>query len=97
MLKPLRKSAAEIEALDRIAAWTRARFRLAAEDAVLVTEIACRQPGCPPLETAIAFWTAPDRRHHYKVFKPAVAVVEDDLPPAWYRDQLIDDGTCECC
>ena len=101
MLGTLRKGGDHIDALKRIEAWTRARFSLVAEDAVLVSEIACKLPGCPPLETLIAFWTAPNsgeaRRHRIKVFKAVREVVEDDLPPGWYRDELIDEGTGDAC
>ena len=56
-------------------------------------------PGCPPLETVIAFWTEGDRRHHFKVFKPVAEVVLDDLPPAWMKDALaVPEGfECDCC
>ena len=94
-------------ALLRVQAWVRERFGLAAEWAVLVTELACELPGCPPLETVIVFWT-PDcnaaapgqtRRHHYKFFKPAQQVSLDDLPPYWMKDALIvlPDWACGCC
>jgi nitrate reductase delta subunit len=60
--------------------------------------MACAVPGCPPLETVIAFW-ADERRHHFKIFKPVAAVIEDDLPPSWLRDALmVPDGfECDCC
>ena len=51
-------------------AWTRARFALPEDAVILVSEIACGLPGCPPLETVVAFWTD-DRRHRFKLFKPA--------------------------
>ena len=74
------------------------RFRLDDDVTVMVNEIECRVPGCPPLETVIVFWTAPDRRHHWKVFKPVADVAEDDLPPWWMKDRLIvQDGACDCC
>ena len=76
--------------------WTRERFSLAPECALLVAEIACALPGCPPIETVISFWVA-DQRHSFKVFKPLAQVVESDLPPSWMRDALIDDGTALCC
>ena len=57
------------EALDRVREWTRARFALGEDSAILVAEVACAVPGCPPLETVIAFWSG-GRRHHTKVFKP---------------------------
>jgi len=47
----------------------------------------------------VAFWTAEDRRHHFKVFKPVADVVPDDLPPAWLKDALVipPGGDCDCC
>ena len=58
MFGTFKRNPAQVAAFETIEAWTRARFGLAAIDAVLVTELACRLPGCPPLETVIAFWTA---------------------------------------
>jgi hypothetical protein len=86
-------------AVERIKAWTRERFRLADEAAILVSEVSCGLPGCPPLETIIAFWTDKDTRHHFKVFKPAAEVSEDDLPPSWMKNALIaEEGAgLECC
>jgi hypothetical protein len=76
----------------------RQRFALDEEDVpIFVAEIACGVPGCPPLETVIAFWTAPDRRHTFKVFKPLIAVTADDLPPSWMKDALLSDETVDCC
>ena len=63
------------QALARITGWTRERFMLDADAPVSVTQIACSVPGCPPLETVVAFWTGDDAlRHHFKVFKPMTAV-----------------------
>jgi hypothetical protein len=99
MLGFVKKSAAHKDALRRVKTWTRERFRLPADAAILVTELACAVPGCPPIETVVAFWTEADRRHHFKVFKPVAEVVEDDLPPSWMKDALVADEMlgCECC
>ncbi len=99
MLGSLKKSPEQLQALDRVAAWTRVRFKLPEDAAVLVSEIACSLPGCPPLETVVAFWTEGDKRHHIKFFKSAVDVVEDDLPPVWMKNALIvpEDFGSECC
>ena len=88
-----------VAALDRVRAWTRARFALPDVAAILVAEVTCSAPGCPPLETAVAFWTGNATRHQFKVFKPVAEVVEDDLPPAWMKDALIADEQSgfECC
>ena len=72
---------------------------LGAEDVVMITELECQVPGCPPLETVIAFWCEDEKRRHLKVFKPLVEVVEDDLPPWWMKNALIydDEIRCSCC
>lgn len=86
-------------ALARVKDVTRARFRLAEDATILVAEIECGVPGCPPLETVIAFWTDETKRHHVKVFKPVADVVEDDLPPWWMKDALVSEEVfgCPCC
>ena len=87
----------QLLALDRVKEWTRARFRLTEEAAIMVAEIACAVPGCPPLETVVAFWTADETRHHFKVFKRAQEVLDDDLPFAWMLNSLAssyDDAGC---
>ena len=98
MFGTFKKNPAQLAAFDAIESWTRARFGLGDADTVLVTEITCRLPGCPPLETVIAFWTADTTRHHCKVFKKALDVVEDDLPPRWYRPALVvdDNASMDC-
>jgi hypothetical protein len=99
MLRSSNKRPGQLRALDRIKDWTRARFKLPEDAAVMVTEVACGLPGCPPLETVVAFWTGTDTRHHFKVFKPVENVVPDDLPPAWLRNALIavEGEGLECC
>lgn len=93
-----RNDGVDAAALERVRAWTRARFSLDEEVAVMVAELACTLPGCPPRETVIAFWTAPDRRHHFKIFKPVAEIGGDDLPPAWLKDALVvAEGECDCC
>jgi hypothetical protein len=97
MLAFTRKSPGHSAALHRVREWVRARFALG-EGAILVAEVSCAVPGCPPVETVIAFWDG-ELRHHFKIFKPVAEVVEDDLPPAWYKPALAvsDDFVCECC
>jgi nitrate reductase molybdenum cofactor assembly chaperone NarJ/NarW len=92
------KKVPDASALDRVRDWTRARFRLADDETIMVSEIACSVPGCPPIETHIVFWTAAGR-HHFKVFKPLTQAVEDDLPPAFMKNALIalEGADLECC
>ncbi len=92
------KRGADSGATDRVRAWTQVRFTLTDDETVMVSEIACTVPGCPPIETHVVFWTALGR-HHFKVFKPLAAVVEDDLPPAFMKNGLIwaEGIECSCC
>ena len=99
MLGFVKKGAEYSQAIDRVGDWTRARFKLPEEATVMVSEVACALPGCPPLETVVAFWTEAESRYHFKLFNPVADVVEDDLPPAWLKDSLLADemAGCECC
>ena len=84
--------------VDRVRDWTRTRFALTDDETIMVSEMACSVPGCPPIETHLVFWTAAGR-HHFKIFKPLAAVIEDDLPPAFMKNALVAlEGTdCDCC
>jgi nitrate reductase delta subunit len=93
-----RRKGADGAALDRVRAWTQARFHLTDDETVTVSEVACAVPGCPPIETHIVFWTD-QGRHHFKVFKPLADVGADDLPPAFMKNALIwaEGLECSCC
>jgi hypothetical protein len=92
------RTSAESGALDRVRDWTRARFKLAELETVMVSQIACGVPGCPPIETHVVFWTDAGR-HHFKIFKPPAQVSEDDLPPAFMKNALValEGFECDCC
>ncbi len=104
MLGSFSKPPPHAAAAERVAGWTRQRFTLPADAAVLVSELQCAQIGCPPLETVVAFWTENattqrPQRHHFKVFKPVAGVCQDDLPYAWMKNALVlpEGEGCECC
>jgi hypothetical protein len=98
MLGFSKKGSGDGVAADRVRDWTRTRFALTEDDTVMVSEIACSVPGCPPIETHLVFWTAAGR-HHFKIFKPLTEVIEDDLPPAFMKTALIwaEGLECSCC
>jgi hypothetical protein len=98
MLGFTKKDSADVAMFDRIRDWTRARFRLTDDETIMISEVACAVPGCPPIETHIVFWTAAGR-HHFKIFKPPAEVVEDDLPPAFMKNALVwaEGLECSCC
>jgi hypothetical protein len=87
------------DAVERVQTWTRDRFSLPEDATVLVSELVCTRPGCPPLETMVAFWTQDVSRRHFRMFKPVTEVAAEDLPPAWLIDALYaeDDDEDACC
>ena len=57
--------------VERIKAWTRANWVLSEEATVMVTELECREVGCPPIETVIALLEGPGKTRQFKIHKPA--------------------------
>ena len=98
MLASVKRGPERLQVIDRVAEWTRERFKLPKESPIFVSEIACPLPGCPPLETVVGFWIA-EQRYQFKLFKPVQEIVVDDLPYAWFRDALaVQEGIgWECC
>ena len=54
-------------------------------------------PGLPERMTTILFWTARTDRHRIRIFKPAAEIGAGDLPQAYLRRALVDDGEGDCC
>lgn len=99
MLGNIRGNPEHLEALERVREWTHGRFSLGAAAVIMVAEVECQVPGCPPIETIVAFWGEDGTRYRFKVFKPVADVTADDLPISWLLPSLVDYGElgCECC
>jgi len=63
---------------ERVRTWAREHFNLPDGETIMVSELPCSDPGCPPVETHLVFWTEAGR-HQFKVFKPLAEVIPDDL------------------
>lgn len=83
----------------RVADLVRGRFALGEAAVVVASELRCRVPGCPPVETVVLIWDGAGGRHRLRVFRPLAEVTEEDLPPRWYWPALRDEGEgdCGCC
>ena len=73
-----KKSADRSAEQERVLGWTREQFKLDDDETIMVSELPCSDPGCPPVETHVVFWTQAGRQH-FKVFKPLAEVAADDL------------------
>jgi hypothetical protein len=63
----------------RIKSWTREIWSLSDDTTIMVTELECREPGCPPIETVIAVLKGPGNTQQYKIHKTANEVGLSDL------------------
>jgi nitrate reductase molybdenum cofactor assembly chaperone NarJ/NarW len=63
---------------ERVRTWAREHFNIPENESIMVSELPCSDPGCPPVETHLVFWKQ-GGRHQFKVFKPLAEVIPDDL------------------
>ncbi|MBN8729834.1 MAG: hypothetical protein J0L64_04775 [Acidobacteria bacterium] len=59
--------------------WTREIFGLPEDTVVVVTELHCAEPGCPPLETVIAILESPGVTRQYKLHKAMREISRQDM------------------
>lgn len=77
-----RDDARRSAAIRALKATARTLFEAGEDDAVVVNELQCTEPGCPPIETIVALLRAGTEPRQVKVHKPAVEVNEEDLRAA---------------
>ena len=63
----------------QIKAWARELLAPADSDTILVSELACREPGCPPIETVIAVLRGPGDSTQYKLHRPSAEITREDI------------------
>ena len=67
------------DALVRVRGWARELWRLSDEDSLLVTELACSEPGCPPRETVFVIAPAGRPTVQRKLHRPVADVTREEL------------------
>lgn len=68
-----------------VKAWVRGCLAQPDEVTVMVTELTCTEPGCPPLETVIALLREGSPTVQYKLHKAMAEVTPDDVATALGR------------
>ena len=61
-----------------IKGWVRDVLDLSESSTVMVAELACTEPGCPPLETVVAVLDAGATRR-YTIHRPMAEITEADV------------------
>lgn len=46
---------------------------------IMITELKCGEPGCPPVETVIAVLAASEKNFKFKIHKPLSEVKREDV------------------
>ena len=59
--------------------WVAARLGLDEADIVTVAELACHEPGCPPVETVIAVHGADGGRRDWRIHKSLADITAEDV------------------
>lgn len=59
--------------------WARQALRMTEDATVMVTELRCTEPGCPPLETVVAVLRSPGDSAQFKIHKAMEEVVYEDI------------------
>lgn len=72
----------DIEHVERIKCWTRAAWHLPEDAFVMVTELECREPDSPPIETVVAVLQEGEPTKQYKLHKAIADILEADLSTA---------------
>ena len=85
MISPRRNDPARVAHLVAIKSWARAVSGVDESTTVMVTELACSEPGCPPLETVIAIFRGKEARITWKLHKAMPLVSESDVHEGFAR------------
>jgi hypothetical protein len=72
---PIETNPAHLEHRAAIKRWTRAFLQLDDEAVITVSDSACRDPGCPLVETVIAVFDH-DGTRRWKLTRPSMAVTK---------------------
>ncbi|MGW4070503.1 hypothetical protein [Nocardia grenadensis] len=67
------------EALRRVKDAVRSQLVLDDDTAVVVRQLDCREPGCPPVETVIAVLPAGGPARRWTAHRPVAEITEDDV------------------
>ena len=73
------KPPANTEQIRQIQSWVKDRLELDEEAIVMVSELRCSEPGCPPLETMIAVLDGPGQRRQFKFHKTIAEITSIDI------------------
>jgi hypothetical protein len=63
-----------------VKAWAREALRIGDDTTILLSELACTEPGCPPVETVVAVFAATTTK--VTIHKPLHEITQTDIHAA---------------
>lgn len=79
-MKPLfSRSKAPPGRASMVKGWITERLGLSDADLVSVAELACHEPGCPPIETVVTVHGADGQRRTWRLHKPVAEITAADV------------------
>jgi len=67
----------------QIKRWAAEVLGLPPDASILVSELTCTEPGCPPLETVVAVLRGPGDQQQFKIHRPLLELTRQDLVEAF--------------
>jgi hypothetical protein len=74
-----RGAAANGQKIKEIKQWVQDALALPPETTILITELACTEPGCPPLETVVALLRGPANNVQQKIHRSIADVTKEEI------------------
>ena len=65
--------------VQQVKAWVREALQVGDDTTLMVTELRCTEPDCPPVETVIALMETAQAGRQYKVHKPLSDITRSDV------------------
>jgi hypothetical protein len=63
----------------QIKGWARELLAPGEAATIIVSELRCTEPGCPPVETVIAVLRGPGDTRQFKIHRPSAEVTREDV------------------
>ena len=63
--------------ISELKAWVYEAFEIEDDVPVSISQLACHEPDCPPVETVIAIMTSPPQQ--YKLHRPITEITQSDI------------------
>ncbi|MBM4257193.1 MAG: hypothetical protein FJ147_14995 [Deltaproteobacteria bacterium] len=95
MLKNLagRGAANNSQKIKEVKHWVQESLALPPETTILITELTCTEPGCPPLETVIALLRGPGDNVQEKIHRSIAEVTKEEIETLCTRFPLVTNAT----